>query len=85
MYVLEGRSDVVERLRGSMRNRGIRKIFGMSFIYLSGLVYWFSVGDRLYLRMKEIYLKLNEVIEWIRLGGYVFYFFFLEVDLEDKE
>ncbi|KAJ4882766.1 Pentatricopeptide repeat-containing protein [Raphanus sativus] len=89
MYAAEGRSDVVDRLRGSMRNRGIRKTPGMSSIHVNGSVHRFSAGDRSHPRTKEIYLKLNEVIERIRSAGYVPHVSALvspsEVDLEDKE
>ncbi|CAF1783535.1 pentatricopeptide repeat-containing protein At5g15340, mitochondrial-like [Brassica napus] len=85
MYAAEGRSDVVDRLRGSMRNRGIRKIPGMSSIHLNGSVHRFIAGDRSHPRTKEIYLKLTEVIERIRSGGYVPHVPPSEVDLEDKE
>nr|VDD33690.1 unnamed protein product [Brassica oleracea] len=85
MYAAEGRSDVVDRLRGSMRNRGIRKTPGMSSIHLNGSVHRFIAGDRSHPRTKEIYLKLNEVIERIRSGGHVPHVSPSEVDLEDKE
>nr|VDD19494.1 unnamed protein product [Brassica rapa] len=85
MYAAEGRSDVVDRLRGNMRNRGIRKTPGMSSIHLNGSVHRFIAGDRSHPRTKEIYLKLNEVIERIRSGGYVPHVSPSEVDLEDKE
>ncbi|ESQ41511.1 hypothetical protein EUTSA_v10012971mg [Eutrema salsugineum] len=71
MYAAEGRSDVVDGLRGSMRNQGLKKIPGMSSIHLNGSIYRFSSGDRSHPRTKEIYLKLNEVIERIRSAGYV--------------
>ncbi|KAH0907312.1 hypothetical protein HID58_039139 [Brassica napus] len=85
MYAAEGRSDVVDRLRGSMRNRGIRKTPGMSSIHLNGSVHRFIAGDRSHPRTKEIYLKLNEVIERIRSAGYVPHVPPSEFDLEDKE
>ncbi|KFK25783.1 hypothetical protein AALP_AA8G159700 [Arabis alpina] len=71
MYAAEGRNDIVDRLRGRMRNRGIRKTPGMSSIHANGSVHRFSSGDRSHPRTKEIYSKLNEVIERIRSAGYV--------------
>ncbi|XP_010453670.1 PREDICTED: pentatricopeptide repeat-containing protein At5g15340, mitochondrial-like [Camelina sativa] len=71
MYVAEGRSDIADGLRGSLRNRGIRKIPGLSSIYVNDSVHRFSSGDRSHPRTKEIYLKLNEVIERIKSAGYV--------------
>ncbi|CAA7031319.1 unnamed protein product [Microthlaspi erraticum] len=89
MYAAEGRSDDVDGLRGSMRNRGIRKIPGLSSIHLNGSFHRFSSGDRSHPRAKEIYLKLNEVIDQIRSAGYVTdvsgLVSSLEGDLEDKE
>lgn len=87
MYAAGGRSDIVDGLRGSMRNRGIRKIPGMSSIHVNDSVHRFSSGDRSHPRTKEIYLKLNEVIERIRSAGYIPDVSGLvsPCDLEDKE
>ncbi|CAH8271174.1 unnamed protein product [Arabidopsis lyrata] len=89
MYVAEGRSDIADGLRGSLRNRGIRKIPGLSSIYVNDSVHRFSSGDRSHPRTKEVYLKLNEVIERIRSAGYVPDISGLvspsEGDLEEKE
>jgi hypothetical protein len=89
MYVAEGRSDIADGLRGSLRKRGIRKIPGLSSIYVNDSVHRFSSGDRSHPRTKEIYLKLNEVIERIRSAGYVPDVSGLvshsEGDLEEKE
>jgi len=89
MYVAEGRSDIADGLRGSLRKRGIRKIPGLSSIYVNDSVHRFSSGDRSHPRTKEIYLKLNEVLERIRSAGYVPDVSGLvshsEGDLEEKE
>ncbi|KAL1205912.1 Pentatricopeptide repeat-containing protein [Cardamine amara subsp. amara] len=89
IYVAEGRSDIADGLRGSMRNQGIRKIPGLSSIHVNDSVHRFSSGDTSHPRTKEIYLKLNEVIERIRSAGYVPDISGLvslsEGDLEDKE
>ncbi|CAN8236328.1 unnamed protein product [Cochlearia groenlandica] len=89
MYAAEGKSDIADGLRGSMRNRGIKKIPGMSSIHINGSVHRFSSGDRSHTSSKEIYLKLSEVIARIRSDGYVPDVSGLvslsEGDVEDKE
>ncbi|XP_010550032.1 PREDICTED: pentatricopeptide repeat-containing protein At5g15340, mitochondrial [Tarenaya hassleriana] len=88
-YAAEGRREAANALRRNMRNRGIRKVPGISSIHVRGSVHRFSSGDKSHPRTKEIYLKLDEVIERLRSAGYVpdasALVFLSEGEVEEKE
>ncbi|XP_009784671.1 pentatricopeptide repeat-containing protein At5g15340, mitochondrial [Nicotiana sylvestris] len=71
MYSLAGKNDEADSIRVVLRNRGIRKVPGMSSIYVGGQIHCFSAGDTLHLQSQEIYMMLDEMIRKIRLAGYV--------------
>lgn len=71
MYVLGGKRDKANSLRRVLKNRGIRKVPGVSSIFVDGQVHQFSAGDKSHSRTTEIYKKLDEVIWKLRLAGYV--------------
>lgn len=71
MYALSGKQDKAESLRQVLQKRGIKKIPGMSSIYVHGKLHQFSAGDKSHLRTDEIYIMLDEMIRRLRLAGYV--------------
>ncbi|KZV47413.1 pentatricopeptide repeat-containing protein-like [Dorcoceras hygrometricum] len=67
-----GKWDKVERLRGLMKEQGIKTVPGLSMITdIKGNVHTFKVGDSSNPHMKDIHLTLNEIIQKIKLHGYV--------------
>ncbi|VVA23948.1 PREDICTED: pentatricopeptide [Prunus dulcis] len=56
---------------GGMENRGIRKVPGMSSVYVGCQVHQFSARDKSHPQTMEIYMKLDEMIQRLRLAGYV--------------
>ncbi|KAJ4950446.1 hypothetical protein NE237_027278 [Protea cynaroides] len=59
MYATMGRWDGVERLRRMMKDMGVTKIAGWSFIEIDGVVHRFLVDDRSHIHSREIYELLN--------------------------
>ncbi|XP_055832897.1 pentatricopeptide repeat-containing protein At5g15340, mitochondrial [Solanum dulcamara] len=71
MYSLAGKNDEGNSIRVVLRSRGVRKVPGMSSIYVGGQIHCFSAGDKLHPQSQEIYMMLDEMIRKIRLAGYV--------------
>lgn len=71
MYALGGNQDRATLMRQLLKDRGIRKVPGISSIYIGGQVYPFSAGDKSHPQTMEIYVKLDEMIQRLRLAGYV--------------
>ncbi|PRQ53497.1 putative DYW domain-containing protein [Rosa chinensis] len=50
---------------------GIRKMPGMSSLYVGGQIHQYSAGDKSHPQTMEIYMKLDEMIQKLRMAGYV--------------
>ncbi|WMV34417.1 hypothetical protein MTR67_027802 [Solanum verrucosum] len=70
MYSLAGRNDKANSIRVVLRSRGVRKVPGISSIYVGGQIHCFSAGDKLHPQIQEIYMMLDEMIRKVRLAGY---------------
>lgn len=71
LYAEAGRWESVAEVRKLMNDREVKKAAGVSIIELEGVVYEFIAGGRVHPEAKEIYDKLNEMLECIRIEGYV--------------
>ncbi|XP_058077061.1 pentatricopeptide repeat-containing protein At5g66520-like [Magnolia sinica] len=71
LYASVGRWDDVANVRTLMNDRGVNKAPGCSMIELDGVVSEFIAGGRSHPRAKEIYLKVDEMLQCIRSAGYV--------------
>ncbi|XP_073150511.1 pentatricopeptide repeat-containing protein At5g15340, mitochondrial [Henckelia pumila] len=71
VYALSGKLDKADSFRRVLRDRGIRKVPGVSSLYINSQVHRFTSGDKAHPQIKEIYLKLDEMIKRLRLSGYV--------------
>lgn len=71
MYALGGNQDRANLMRQLLKDRGMRKVPGISSIHVGGQVYQFSAGDKSHPWTMEIYMKLDEMIQRLRLAGYV--------------
>ncbi|XP_050205770.1 pentatricopeptide repeat-containing protein At3g12770-like isoform X2 [Mercurialis annua] len=87
MYAAEKRWDDVERIRALMRQKGLTKSAGCSFVELNKTVHRFLVGDKSHPQMENINSKLKHLNQLLKEAGYkpdtssVFY----NVDEETKE
>ncbi|KAL0450521.1 UNVERIFIED_CONTAM: Pentatricopeptide repeat-containing protein, mitochondrial [Sesamum latifolium] len=71
MYALSGKIDKADSLRRDLRDKGIRKVPGISTMYINGKIHQFSAGEKSHPRINEIYLMLDEMIRELKLAGYV--------------
>lgn len=68
---MSGRWDEVAKVRKEMKDCGVRKESGRSWIEARGEVHVFLAGDKRHRRRTEIYMKLMELMEGIEKLGYV--------------
>ncbi|KAL5538067.1 hypothetical protein UlMin_042277 [Ulmus minor] len=71
LYANAGRWEDVAKVRKLMNDRGVKKTPGFSMIEMEGVVNEFIAGGRAHPQAKEIYAKVDEMLERIRLAGYV--------------
>ncbi|KAK9139072.1 hypothetical protein Scep_008753 [Stephania cephalantha] len=71
LYASVGRWDDAAEVRKLMNDRGVKKAPGCSIIELDGAVSEFIAGGRTHPQSKEIYAKVDEMLECIRSEGYV--------------
>lgn len=70
-YAAVGRWEDVERVRLLMQSRGVGKDPGWSYMEIGGRVNSFVAGDHDHVYAKEIYLKLEEIVNGAREQGYM--------------
>lgn len=70
VYAAFGKWEESARIREKMRRRGVAKEPGCSAIEVGGEVHEFLLGDIRHRRRREIYRKLAELGEALRLNGY---------------
>ncbi|KAI7735624.1 hypothetical protein M8C21_031940 [Ambrosia artemisiifolia] len=71
VYAGAGRWQDVERVRTKMKNKGVAKDPGWSYIEIHGQVTSFVAGDHFHDRSDEIHLKLDEITKNAREFGYM--------------
>ncbi|KAF8414234.1 hypothetical protein HHK36_002234 [Tetracentron sinense] len=71
IYAAAGRWDNVSKVREMMKERGVKKDPGCSFVEHKGLLHEFVVGDRLHPQTEEIYSKLKEMEQRLKYAGYI--------------
>lgn len=87
LYASAGRWDDVAKIRRLMNDRGVSKEPGFSLIEMDGAVSEFIAGGKSHLEAREIYAKVDEMLDRIRLVGYVpdTSNVLHDIDEEDKE
>jgi len=58
-------------IRKEMKDKGIEKIPGCSLIELDGVVFEFFAEDSDHPQLREIYQKVEEMIDRIKMAGYI--------------
>lgn len=71
MYAAAGKWDKVSHVREMMKNRGVVKDAGCSIIEYKGQLHRFIVGDKSHPQTQDIYAKLREIREKLKLEGHV--------------
>ncbi|KAK9062388.1 hypothetical protein SSX86_019574 [Deinandra increscens subsp. villosa] len=85
MYAVYGKWDDRNRTRKLMKDRGVKKVPGRSWIEIKNTVHAFFVGDRLHPRADEIYEYLDVINKRAADIGYVQDRYSLLNDLEQEQ
>ncbi|KAI7736990.1 hypothetical protein M8C21_005403 [Ambrosia artemisiifolia] len=85
MYAVSGKWDDRNRTRKLMKNRGVKKVPGQSWIEIKNTVHAFFVGDRLHPLADEIYEYLDVINKRAAEIGYVQDRYSLLNDLEQEQ
>ncbi|KAF8715100.1 hypothetical protein HU200_027654 [Digitaria exilis] len=71
IYASVGRWKDAAMIRRKMKDRGIQKTPGCSLIELDGMLFEFFAEDSNHPQLREIYEKVDEMIDKIKMAGYV--------------
>ncbi|KAM7495853.1 hypothetical protein LguiA_020267 [Lonicera macranthoides] len=71
IYAKVGKWKDVRQLRDLMEAKGIRKVPGCSLVEVGGVIHEFFVGDESHPETREIYMMLEEIMNRLKLEGYV--------------
>eukprot|EP01018_Ginkgo_biloba_P030316 Gb_23088 [translate_table: standard] len=85
IYAAAGRWEDVAKVRMRMRDVGLKKMPGCSWIEVKNTVHKFHVGDRLHPQSEKIYAMLESLAEPMKEAGYVPDTNFVLQDVEEEE
>ncbi|KAL0340707.1 UNVERIFIED_CONTAM: putative pentatricopeptide repeat-containing protein [Sesamum radiatum] len=85
IYSANQKWDESENVRSIMKESGIQKVRGYSWIEIDGIVHEFLVGDTYHPMSDNIYAKLMELAKELRAAGYVPTTEFVLFDIEEEE
>ncbi|XP_050223681.1 pentatricopeptide repeat-containing protein At3g03580 [Mercurialis annua] len=85
VYAALGRWDEVRNIRKCLKNRGLKKDPGCSWIEIKNRVYSFGAGDKFYKQYEEVNKYLEELADQMAKEGYVADLKFAMHDVEDDE
>ncbi|KAH9311010.1 hypothetical protein KI387_026045, partial [Taxus chinensis] len=71
VYAEAGRWGDVGKIRKLMKDRGVKKVPGCSWIEVHKALHAFCVGDRSHPQTQDIYAKLEELSLEMKAAGYV--------------
>eukprot|EP01018_Ginkgo_biloba_P006709 Gb_15874 [translate_table: standard] len=84
IYAVAGRWDDVAKMRTLIRDRGLRKTPGCSFVEINNKVYTFLVGDKSHPQTEKIYAMLETLAGQMDEAGYVPNTDFVLHDVEEE-
>ena len=73
IYAAVGQWDGIEKVRKMMKDGGVRKELGCSWIEVNKQVHDFFVGDRSHPQMQQSYEKLEILSQQMKAAGYALY------------
>ncbi|RRT65712.1 hypothetical protein B296_00040882 [Ensete ventricosum] len=85
LYATSGKWGNVNKMRVMMRERGVKKVPGFSWIEANNKVHTFSVGDMLHPEKDKIYAFLEELDMKMKKEGYVSATEMVLHDVEEEE
>eukprot|EP01018_Ginkgo_biloba_P026730 Gb_33173 [translate_table: standard] len=84
IYAATGMWDDVVTVRKLMKDRGLKKEPGLSWIEVKNRVHTFHVRNRSHPQTKEIYVKLEELTRQMEMAGYVLDANYVLHDIEEE-
>ncbi|XP_057951804.1 pentatricopeptide repeat-containing protein At5g52850, chloroplastic [Malania oleifera] len=72
MYDDHGQSDLGDKTRQMMREKGLRKNPGQSWVEIRNQIHSFMAGDRLHPQINEIHGKIESLIAELKTRGYMY-------------
>eukprot|EP01018_Ginkgo_biloba_P024547 Gb_02194 [translate_table: standard] len=85
IYAAAGRWDDIQKVQKMMKDRGIKKKPGCSWIEVSKKVHAFLVGDRSHPQTQIIYAKLERLSGQMKEAGYVPDTLFVPNDVQEEQ
>ncbi|KAF3781692.1 putative pentatricopeptide repeat-containing protein [Nymphaea thermarum] len=85
IYASSSEWDGVQQVRTLMKDQGIRKFPGCSFIEVDGVVHEFVSGDTSHPQMENIKMMMDEIARLLRLEGYTQTTKGVLFDIEEEE
>eukprot|EP01018_Ginkgo_biloba_P030284 Gb_21439 [translate_table: standard] len=85
IYAAAGRWDGVAKMRTMLKDKGLKKSPGCSWIEIENTVHPFLVGDRSHPQSEKIYSILESLSEQMKAAGYIPDTTFVLHDLEEEE
>jgi len=85
IYSVAGRQDDVERVRSSMREKGIKKIPGQTWIEINGKIHTFMVDDNTHEQSNEIKTKMRILYNEMKELGYIPNTKFVTHDMNEED
>eukprot|EP01018_Ginkgo_biloba_P009126 Gb_37176 [translate_table: standard] len=85
IYAAAGRWDDVAKVRRTMRERGVKKTPGCSWIEVKNRIHAFVVDDRSHPQIERIYATLEKLAERLKEAGYVPDKRFVLHDVDEKQ
>ncbi|KAF9607054.1 hypothetical protein IFM89_030827 [Coptis chinensis] len=85
MYASVNKWDDVEKVREVMKDQGVNKAPGSSFVEIGGAIHEFILGDKTHPHSKEIYMKLEEMNRKLHTYGHNASIKEVLFDIEEEE
>ncbi|KAM7267080.1 hypothetical protein ACFE04_009246 [Oxalis oulophora] len=85
LYAASGRWSDVSKMRLKMRDRGVKKVTGYSWLEVQNQIHSFSVGDNFHPEKDRIYAYLEELDFKMKKEGYVSLTNLVLHDVEEEE
>ncbi|KAJ7529958.1 hypothetical protein O6H91_15G072200 [Diphasiastrum complanatum] len=85
IYAAAGRKDELAKIRNEMKDAGVKKMPGCSWIEVDNQVHAFVVGDVTHPQIKEILAELDRLVGLMKEAGYIPDLSFVLDDVEDDE
>ncbi|XP_047308147.1 pentatricopeptide repeat-containing protein At3g62890 [Impatiens glandulifera] len=85
VYVKAGRWKDVKIVRDLMKAKGVKKVQGYSMVDIDGVRHRFVVGDESHPEIRDVYVKLDEIMMKLKMEGYVGDVKEVLLDLDEEE